>query len=98
MILHCLFVPARQPEPVQIELNTFLAAQRVLAVQREWLADGAQSGGAFCAEMLTKPGVLPGALKAPLSGDQNCKSLGVQVRGSGRRALTGCLVGWWRHV
>lgn len=47
MSLHCFFVPARASEPAQSELNTFLAAQRVLAVQREWLADGAHSGWAL---------------------------------------------------
>jgi superfamily II DNA helicase RecQ len=64
MSLHCFFVPARQPDPAQVELNAFLAAQRVLAVQREWLADGAHSGWAFCVEVLTGPGPLPAALKA----------------------------------
>jgi superfamily II DNA helicase RecQ len=63
--LHCFFVPARQPDPAQSELNAFLAAQRVLAVQREWLADGAHSGWAFCVEVLAGPGPLPAALKAP---------------------------------
>jgi len=48
MSLYCLFfVPARAPEPAQSELNSFMASQRVLSVQREWLADGAHSGWAF---------------------------------------------------
>jgi hypothetical protein len=50
--LHCFYIPARTPEPAQSELNVFLAGHRVLAVQREWLADGAHSGWAFCVEML----------------------------------------------
>ncbi|MDZ7811636.1 MAG: HRDC domain-containing protein [Ideonella sp.] len=64
MSLHCFFVPARAPELAQSELNAFLAAQRVLAVQREWLADGAHSGWAFCVETVAGPGPLPAALKA----------------------------------
>jgi superfamily II DNA helicase RecQ len=63
MSLHFFHIPARAPEPAQSELNAFLAGHRVLAVQREWLADGAHSGWAFCVEVATGPGTLPGALK-----------------------------------
>lgn len=63
MSLHCFFVLARQPEPAQSELNAFLAGHRVLAVQREWLTDGAQSGWAFCVEVSATLGPLPSALK-----------------------------------
>lgn len=70
MRLHCIFVPARMPEPAQTELNTLLASQRVLAVHREWLSDGAQSGWAFCVEVQLGPGPLPDALKAPGSAER----------------------------
>lgn len=63
MSLHFFHIPARTPEPAQSELNTFLAGHRVLAVQREWLADGAHSGWAFCVEVAAGPGTLPSALK-----------------------------------
>lgn len=64
MRLHCIFVPARTPEPAQSELNALLTGSRVLAVHREWLADGAQSGWAFCVEVLGGESPLPDALKA----------------------------------
>jgi superfamily II DNA helicase RecQ len=64
MSLHCFFVPARAPEPAQSELNQFLAGHRVLAVHREWLADGAHSGWAFCVETVAGRGPLPPELKA----------------------------------
>ena len=63
MSLHCFFIPVRQTEPAQSELNAFLAAHRVLAVQREWLTDGAHSGWAFCVEVSDAQGPLPPALK-----------------------------------
>jgi superfamily II DNA helicase RecQ len=66
--LHCFYIPARTPEPAQTELNAFLASQRVLAVQREWLADGAHSGWAFCVEVASGPGTLPAALKVDGAG------------------------------
>ena len=67
MSLHCFFIPARQPEPAQNELNAFLAAHRVLAVQREWLTDGAHSGWAFCG-FRVKPGVMPVLRQALMDG------------------------------
>ncbi|MFM2118911.1 MAG: hypothetical protein RL722_379 [Pseudomonadota bacterium] len=68
MSLHCFHIPARTPEPAQSELNAFLAGHRVLAVQREWLADGAHSGWAFCVEVANGPGTLPSALKVDGAG------------------------------
>lgn len=68
MSLHCFFIPIRQPEPAQSELNAFLAGHRVLAVQREWLTDGAHSGWAFCVEVSAAPAPLPPALKVNGSG------------------------------
>lgn len=64
MRLHCFFIAARTPEPAQTELNALLASSRVLAVHREWLNDGAQSGWAFCVEVQPGQGPLPEALKA----------------------------------
>jgi superfamily II DNA helicase RecQ len=63
MSLHCFYLPARHPEPAQSELNAFLSSHRVLAVQREWLADGADSGWAFCVEVAEGPGPLAAAVK-----------------------------------
>jgi superfamily II DNA helicase RecQ len=63
MSLHCFYIPARHPEQAQSELNAFLSGHRVLAVQREWLADGAHSGWAFCVEVADAAGPLPAAVK-----------------------------------
>lgn len=70
MRLHCFFIPAQSPEPAQTELNAFLAGVRVLAVHREWLNHGAQSGWAFCIEVQPGDGPLPDALKAAGSADR----------------------------
>lgn len=48
MPLHFFFVPARQPEPAQSELNAFLAGHRVLAVRKEWLPEPGAAGWALC--------------------------------------------------
>ena len=64
MSLHCFAVPALNPEPALSELNAFLAQQRVLALQREFIADGARSCWVFCVELASGPGPLPAALRA----------------------------------
>ena len=76
MSLFCFFVPARQPEPAQSELNAFLSAQRVLAVQSQRLQSALW---------------WPDAPAWPRAG-ANRQSPGVLVGGSGRRTLPGCLV------
>lgn len=65
MTLHCFAVPALNPEPALSELNAFLAQQRVLAMQREFIADGPRSCWVFCVELAGGPGPLPAALRAP---------------------------------
>jgi superfamily II DNA helicase RecQ len=78
MSLHCFFISARQPEPAQSEVNRFLAAHRVVAVRKEWLADGAESGWALCVEVLPGPGPLSPGLKdgtRPRSGDVDYKQV-----------------------
>jgi superfamily II DNA helicase RecQ len=62
--MHCFAVPALHPEPAQTELNEFLARERVLAVRREFIADGANSAWVFCVELVSGPGPLPAALRA----------------------------------
>lgn len=42
--IHCFAIPALHPEPAQSELNLFLAQERVLALRREFIADGANLG------------------------------------------------------
>jgi superfamily II DNA helicase RecQ len=78
MSLHCFFIAARQPEPAQSEVNRFLASHRVVAVRKEWLADGAESGWALCVEVLPGPGPLSPGLKdggRPRSGDVDYKQV-----------------------
>lgn len=64
MTLHFFFVPARRPEPVQTELNALLARGRVVAIRRDWLADGADSGWAVCVEVTEAAAPLPADLRA----------------------------------
>jgi superfamily II DNA helicase RecQ len=64
MSLHFFFIPSTRPEPAQEELNRFLAQGRVLAVQREFVADGPNSGWAMCVEVVAGPGPLPHGLRS----------------------------------
>jgi len=45
-----LFVPLRDSAAAEAELNGFLAQHRVLAVERQWVDQGAQSGWAVLLE------------------------------------------------
>jgi superfamily II DNA helicase RecQ len=63
--IHCFAVPALNPEPAQSDLNQFLATERVLAMRREFIADGANSCWVFCVELAQGAGPLPDALKVP---------------------------------
>jgi superfamily II DNA helicase RecQ len=60
---HYFTIPALRPQPAQDELNAFCAAQRVVAVDQQWLADGAASFWAVCVTTADGPGPLPKALK-----------------------------------
>jgi superfamily II DNA helicase RecQ len=60
---YCFAIPALQPEPAQSELNAFLARERVVALRREFVADGANSYWAFCVEVAAGQPPLPAALK-----------------------------------
>jgi superfamily II DNA helicase RecQ len=65
MSFHCFAIPALHPEPAQSELNAFLAAHRVVTLQRELhLADAANPMWLFCVEVATgaQP-PLPGELR-----------------------------------
>lgn len=47
-----LFVPLRDSSAAEAELNGFLAQHRVLAVERQWVDAGAQSGWGVCIEFV----------------------------------------------
>lgn len=64
MSFHFFTVPITNPEAAQAELNAFLARERVLNVQRHFVAEGVNSFWAFCVELGAGPGPLPDAVKA----------------------------------
>ena len=57
-------IPALDPRAAQDELNAYCAAHRVVAVDRQWQADGANSYWAVCVTTAPGPGAMPDALKA----------------------------------
>ncbi|MBL8330504.1 MAG: HRDC domain-containing protein [Rubrivivax sp.] len=63
MSLHCFTIRALEPEADQEAVNTFCASQRVLRVERHFVADGTHSFWAVCVEVADGPGPLPDALK-----------------------------------
>lgn len=63
MTRHYFAIPALHPQAAQDELNAFCAAHRVVAVDQQWLADGACSHWAVCVTVAAGPGPLPQALK-----------------------------------
>lgn len=65
MSLHFFAIPALDPRPAQDELNCFCASQRLVAVERQFVADGANSFWAVCVTVAEGAGPLPDALKAP---------------------------------
>ena len=62
MALHFFCIPIFHPQPAQDELNQFLSTQRVVRVERQWLADGERSCRAVCVETASGPGLLPASL------------------------------------
>lgn len=63
MSIRLITIRALQPEPAQTELNTLLATERVVTIQREFVGDGSNSFWAFCVEVADGPGPLPDVLK-----------------------------------
>lgn len=66
--LHFFTVPALSPQLAQAELNQFLQQHRVVAVEKQWVADGAASYWALCVTVVDGPGTLPANLRAPGQG------------------------------
>jgi superfamily II DNA helicase RecQ len=66
--LHFFTIPALSPQAAQAELNLFLQQQRVVAVEKQWVADGAASYWALCVTVVDGPGALPASLRAPGQG------------------------------
>jgi superfamily II DNA helicase RecQ len=65
MPLYFFTVPALDPGPAQDELNRFCEGQRVVAVDRQFVAAGLDSYWALCVTVSAGAGSLPDALKAP---------------------------------
>lgn len=65
MSLHFFAIPALDPQLAQDDLNRFCAGQRVVAVERQFVADGANSYWALCVTVAEGAGPLPDALKSP---------------------------------
>lgn len=63
MTTYCFTIRALQPEPQQAEFNHFCAQQRVVRVERQFVADGAQSFWALCVDAAEGAGPLPDDLK-----------------------------------
>ena len=64
MSLNFFTIPALNPQPAQNALNDFCAAQRVVSVDRQFVAAGADSFWAVCVTVAPGTGPLPAALKA----------------------------------
>lgn len=56
MRLHFVTVPAHSSAEAEDELNRFLATQRIIAVDRQLIADGARSAWAVCVAYVDGPG------------------------------------------
>ena len=52
MQLKLFILPIKNLQNAEVEMNTFLRAHRVLAVKREFVADGESSFWTFCVEYL----------------------------------------------
>lgn len=63
--MHFFAIPALHPEDAENELNAFCAAQRVVAIERQFVAAGTQSYWALCVVVATGPSPLPSVLKSP---------------------------------
>jgi len=58
-------IPALNPQVAQDEFNRFCATQRVVTVDRQFVADGRNSYWSLCVTVASAAGALPDALKAP---------------------------------
>ena len=65
MTMHFFTVPALSPQPAQDELNRFCASHRVVDIERQRVAAGANSYWVLCVTVSAGAGVQPDALKAP---------------------------------
>lgn len=63
--LHFFAIPALASGEAQAELNRFLQQQRVVNVEKQWVADGAASYWSLCITVVDGAGPLPAALRAP---------------------------------
>lgn len=54
--LHFFTVPALMPGDARHKLNLFLQQQRVVALEQQWVADGAASYWSLCVTVLNGPG------------------------------------------
>lgn len=66
--LHFFIVPALTPQAAQAELNAFLQQNRVVHVEKQWVADAAASFWSLCVTVVDGPGPLPANLRAPGQG------------------------------
>lgn len=64
MLTRFFAVPALSAEPAESELNEFCQSQRVVSVERHFVADGANSFWAVCVVVAPGPGTLPDAFKS----------------------------------
>lgn len=64
MSMHFFAIPALNPATAQDELNRFCNAHRVVSVERQLVAAGAESFWAVCVTLAPGPGPLPDVLKA----------------------------------
>ncbi len=65
--LHFFTIPALNPNAAQVQLNQFLAANRVVAMEKQWLAAGNESLWAICVTVAAGNAALPACLKMPSS-------------------------------
>lgn len=61
MRLHFLTIPVFESAPAEAELNRFLAGHRVLAVDRQLVADGTRSAWVVCVSYVDRPEAAPSA-------------------------------------
>lgn len=65
MLTRFFAVPALNTGQAEAEVNEFCRSQRVVSVERHFVADGANSFWAICVVVAPGPGPLPDAFKSP---------------------------------
>jgi hypothetical protein len=63
--VHFFTIPALAPLAAEQALNRFLAAHRVVVVEKQWVAAGIDSAWAVCVTVALGQGPLPAELKRP---------------------------------